>query len=79
MDGRTRWTRWATSIAAAGPRIPDALRAQLGPDGRLVMPVGQLGGAQRLVRLRRTEAGFESEDLGAVAFVPLIGAGGFRP
>lgn len=80
-DGSNGWPEGgqfdAILVAAAGPGIPDALRGQLAPGGRLVMPVGQRGGAQRLVRLRRTDAGFERDDLGGVAFVPLIGAGGF--
>jgi protein-L-isoaspartate(D-aspartate) O-methyltransferase len=65
--------------------VPDALTEQLGPDGRLVMPVGRDGWMQRLVRMQRArpEAGgrrreaFVTEDLGGVAFVPLIGHEGW--
>ena len=64
-------------VAAAGPEVPEPLLAQLAPGGRLVMPVGERFGPQRLLRLRRTSSGIEREDLGGVAFVPLIGSGGF--
>ncbi|HEY9236357.1 MULTISPECIES: protein-L-isoaspartate(D-aspartate) O-methyltransferase [Phenylobacterium] len=68
----------AILVAAAGPRPPESLKAQLKPGGRLVMPVGEPGGEQRLVRLTRTSAGdFEQEDLGGVGFVPLIGQEGW--
>lgn len=64
-------------VSAAGPEVPPGLLAQLAPGGRLVMPVGDRSGPQRLVRLRRTDRGDQREDLGPVAFVPLIGVGGF--
>lgn len=64
-------------VSAAGPEVPGALVAQLAPGGRLVMPVGERSGPQQLVRLCRTPDGLRQDDLGAVAFVPLIGAEGF--
>jgi protein-L-isoaspartate(D-aspartate) O-methyltransferase len=68
----------AILVAASGPRVPEALRAQLAPGGRLVMPVGSEHFAQRLVKVTRTpDAGFREEELGGVAFVPLIGAEGW--
>lgn len=80
-DGTTGWPDGGPFdvilAAAAGPEVPAPLVAQLAPGGRLVMPVGGRNAGQRLLRLRRTDAGIEQEDLGAVAFVPLIGAGGF--
>jgi len=58
--------------------VPAALLAQLAPGGRLVMPVGGEDFAQRLVKVtRRDDDTFEEEDLGGVAFVPLIGAEGW--
>ena len=63
----------AILVAAFGPRIPPALKEQLAPGGRLVMPVGSGFGGQSLIRLHRTETGFEKEDLGPVTFVPLVG------
>jgi protein-L-isoaspartate(D-aspartate) O-methyltransferase len=77
-DGSTGWPEAApfdvVIVSAAGPAIPDALLHQLAPGGRLVMPVGEGRGVQRLRRLRRAgEDQFEEEDLAPVAFVPLIG------
>ncbi|MBB1496927.1 protein-L-isoaspartate(D-aspartate) O-methyltransferase [Paracoccus sp. MC1862] len=80
-DGSRGWPEKgafdAILVAAAGPEVPPALLAQLAPGGRLVMPVGPRHAMQRLLRLRRTRGGIERDDLGAVAFVPLIGAEGF--
>ena len=80
-DGTQGWPEAAPFdailVAAGGPRIPDALRRQLRIGGRLVIPVGGQDG-QRLVRSTRTgEDIFHDEDLGAVTFVPLIGAQGW--
>ena len=42
------------------------------------MPIGEPHSIQSLVKVTRTgEADFASEDLGAVRFVPLIGAQGW--
>lgn len=65
------------AVSAAGPKIPEALLAQLAPGGSLVMPVGTLL-SQRLLRVRRVGAELVTEDLGAVVFVPLVGSQGFR-
>lgn len=67
-------------IASAGaPAIPQALKEQLDLGGRLVIPVGSAEDGQRLVKLRRDSATtLIEEDLGAVAFVPMIGVQGWR-
>jgi protein-L-isoaspartate(D-aspartate) O-methyltransferase len=68
----------AILAAASGPRVPDVLRRQLAPGGRLVMPVGEPQATQSLVRVTRTGAdAFTEETLGLVRFVPLIGAEGW--
>lgn len=68
----------AILVAASGPRVPEALRAQLAVGGRLVMPAGSSPGSQRLVRVtRRGDAAFDEEDLGGVVFVPLVGEHGW--
>lgn len=67
----------AILVAAGGPRVPEALRAQLAPGGRLVMPVGAVRLDQRLVRVTRRGDGFDEQDLGGVLFVPLVGAHGW--
>ncbi|KQQ18319.1 protein-L-isoaspartate O-methyltransferase [Methylobacterium sp. Leaf123] len=75
-DGHAGWPEAAPFdailVSAAGPTIPEALKAQLKPGGRLVIPVGPPGG-QRLLRLtRRGPDRFESRDFGPVSFVPLL-------
>ena len=68
----------AILVAASGSHVPDALRRQLAIGGVLVMPVGAPGEIQHLVKLtRRDEGEFAEEDLGAVRFVPLVGAQGW--
>jgi len=56
-------------IAAAAPKIPDALLQQLADDGRIVAPVGT--DDQTLCVIERTPAGFSEKWLDAVRFVPL--------
>lgn len=60
-------------LTAAGAGIPRRLGEQLAPGGVLVAPVGPAG-SQTLVRLRKLDDGtLESENLGTVSFVPLLG------
>jgi protein-L-isoaspartate(D-aspartate) O-methyltransferase len=64
-------------VAAAAPAIPDALREQLDPvGGRLVLPVGPRDHQDLLVVTRQGNEWIERND-GPVAFVPLVGEGGF--
>jgi protein-L-isoaspartate(D-aspartate) O-methyltransferase len=64
----------AINVAAAVEReLPAPLLDQLAVGGRLVAPVGD--GEQRLVRLRRSDQGFERSTLDGVRFVPLVGRG----
>jgi protein-L-isoaspartate(D-aspartate) O-methyltransferase len=73
-DGRKGWPEAApfdAILVTAAPRaVPEALREQLAPGGRLVVPVGTE--QQQLVVIRRTEQGFEEERVAAVRFVPLV-------
>jgi len=82
-DGTLGWPEYAPFdaivVAAGGPEIPRSLREQLAIGGRLVIPVGATAREQRLVRLTRVaEHRWDEEDLIAVAFVPLVGAEGWR-
>jgi len=83
FDGTLGWSAHAPYdgilVAAGGPEVPETLTAQLGPTGRLVIPVGDTREAQRLVRVIRTEKGLKREDHGPCAFVPLIGHYGWTP
>jgi protein-L-isoaspartate(D-aspartate) O-methyltransferase len=81
-DGTKGWPECAPFdvilVAAGGPHIPRPLCRQLAIGGRLVIPVGEAD-QQRLVRVVRTgEERYEDQDLGAVQFVPLIGAHGWK-
>lgn len=81
-DGSGGWPEAAPFdailVAASGPCVPEVLRAQLVPGGRLVMPVDD-DWVQRLVCVTREAAGSYREDfLCDVRFVPLIGAHGWE-
>ena len=59
--------------------MPRAFSEQLKPGGRLVMPVGEPGWVQKLVKVTKQPSGaLEQSDLGAVRFVPLIGEEGWK-
>jgi len=59
-------------------QIPESLKEQLAIGGRMVIPVGQNVGMQRLTLItRQDEDQFVTEDLGPVRFVPLVGAEGW--
>jgi protein-L-isoaspartate(D-aspartate) O-methyltransferase len=65
--------------AASGSHVPDVLKDQLKVGGTLVMPLGEPHAVQDLVKVVRTgEDAFETENLGGVRFVPLIGAHGWQ-
>ncbi|SHN86215.1 protein-L-isoaspartate(D-aspartate) O-methyltransferase [Bradyrhizobium erythrophlei] len=59
-------------VTAAMEQIPDALAERLEPEGVLIAPVGPQHGVQTLVRLVRTESGFERRELVDVRFVPAL-------
>ena len=69
----------AILAAASGSHVPKPLLDQLAPGGRLVMPVGDPGWVQELVKVTKRPDGTTSqENLGGVRFVPLIGEEGWR-
>lgn len=74
-DGYLGWRTHAPYdgmiVAAAPLRVPDALLGQLKVGGRLIVPIGPEG-AQELVRITRREQKYERQNLGPVAFVPLL-------
>jgi protein-L-isoaspartate(D-aspartate) O-methyltransferase len=82
-DGTLGWPEAAPYaaivVAAGGPEVPKSLRTQLALGGRLVIPVGEVVGLQKLVRVTRTGPDeYEEVDLADVRFVPLVGAQGWR-
>jgi protein-L-isoaspartate(D-aspartate) O-methyltransferase len=68
----------AILAAASGSHVPRPLIEQLAPNGRIVMPVGDPGWVQELVKVTKQEDGIlKQENLGGVRFVPLIGEEGW--
>ena len=74
-DGHLGWPSQAPFdgiiVTAAANEIPPELILQLRIGGVLVAPVERRG-IQRLLAIRRTEEGFDEEDLGGVIFVPML-------
>lgn len=64
-------------VTAAAPAIPLPLREQLRDGARLVIPVGPRDRQELVVVTRHGDEWTDRSD-GAVVFVPLIGAEGFR-
>ena len=80
-DGTLGWPEAAPFdaiiVSASAPDVPRALMDQLVIGGALIVPVGAPH-VQHLIRVRRvSDSAFNEEELGAVAFVPLIGAHGW--
>ncbi len=81
-DGSLGWPQFApydrVLVAAAAPRVPDALRAQLGERGLLVIPVGGQS-FQHLETWRRLPGEhWERRRHGECRFVPLVGRDAWR-
>ena len=77
-DGSRGWPEHAPFdgiiVTAAAPEIPPALKEQLKPGGRLVIPVGYPGRTQHLMLVQKDEQGkFTSRNILPVAFVPFTG------
>jgi len=74
-DGARGWPEGAPFdriiLTCAPASIPEALLNQLKTGGIMVAPEGR-DRAQSLVTIRRTETGFEKEELLPVKFVPLV-------
>jgi len=74
-DGHLGWPSQAPFdgiiVTAASMGIPQELIQQLRVGGILVAPV-ERAGMQRLLAIRRTEEGYDQEDLGGVIFVPML-------
>ena len=82
-DGTKGWRDGAPYdailAAASGSHVPRPLVEQLAPGGRIVMPVGDPGWVQQLVKVTKNDDGtLVQQDLGGVRFVPLIGEEGWK-
>ena len=61
-------------VTAASLDIPPILADQLSIGGIMVVPIGQTSDLQSILKVERTEDGFETEEIREVSFVPLIPA-----
>lgn len=60
-------------VTAAAPYIPEALKEQLAPGGRLVIPVGSFRMSQQLLLVTKDAQGHtHTRDILSVTFVPLV-------
>lgn len=80
-DGSIGWRKFAPfdviTVAAASPRVPDALVDQLAEGGRMLIPVG-LREAQDLLLIRREEGQIVEDSVReGCTFVPLLGRYGW--
>ena len=81
-DGSLGWQEFApyarVLVAAAAPRVPEALLAQLDERGVLVIPVG--GAVSQHLEVWRRDAGgrWQRTRHGQCRFVPLVGHDGWR-
>ena len=77
-DGYLGWPETAPFdaiiVAAAAPRVPEPLRAQLKDGARLVVPIGAEMEAQELLVVTRRGACFDERRVLPVRFVPMTGA-----
>jgi len=79
-DGTLGWSAYAPYdailVAAGGPQVPPPLIEQLGPSGRMLIPLGERG-AQVLTLVERAADGLRQTPLDGARFVPLLGEHGF--
>ena len=59
-------------VTAASDDPPAALLSQLKIGGIMIIPVGQSDNMQNLIKIAKTDGGFEYQDLQPVRFVPLV-------
>jgi protein-L-isoaspartate(D-aspartate) O-methyltransferase len=59
-------------VTAAPEEVPEELLNQLEIGGFIMLPIGKQYHPQTLLRIFRNSDGFYTEDLGAVAFVPMV-------
>jgi len=65
-------------VTAGAPSVPEALKSQLAPGGKLIIPVGDLRGQQMLRITRQPDGSFVEEEFGGFRFVPLKGQQGWH-
>jgi len=65
-------------VTAAAPDVPKPLFDQLKSGGIMLIPVGNASLFQNLMKVTKTDGKIKQENLGGVAFVPLLGKHGHR-
>jgi protein-L-isoaspartate(D-aspartate) O-methyltransferase len=75
-DGTKGWPEQApyerVIVTAAAAEVPSILVEGLAAGGVLVAPIGEDHRDRQLVRIRRSDERFSTEELGLVRFVPLV-------
>ncbi|MEO5373350.1 MAG: protein-L-isoaspartate(D-aspartate) O-methyltransferase [Alphaproteobacteria bacterium] len=75
-DGTRGWHEQAPFdrilVTAAAETIPEAMIDQLAKGGLMVLPLVRSASDQHIVRVRRTETGYDTERLSPARFVPLV-------
>lgn len=75
-DGSEGWPRHAPFdrilVAAAAEDPPQPLLDQLRVGGIMILPIGEEGTLQQLIKVRRDDDGYTYEELSPVRFVPLL-------
>ncbi len=59
-------------VTAASDDPPASLLSQLKIGGIMIIPVGQSDNMQKLIKISKTDRGYDYQDLQAVRFVPLV-------
>ena len=81
-DGTLGWRDYAPFdailVTAGSPQVPLPLGEQLAEGGRMLIPLGSRN-EQILTVVTKRGTAFERRDIGAVRFVPLVGAHGWPP
>ncbi len=75
-DGAKGWPAQAPFpriiVTAAADEVPSALVDQLDVGGVMVIPIEAGSWGQQVVRVRKTESGYDSDEILPVRFVPLV-------
>ena len=81
FDGTLGWKEYAPfdaiMVTAGAPEIPEPLMAQLGDEGRMVIPIGGKY-SQELIKVVKEKDDYREENLGGCRFVDLIGDYGWK-
>jgi protein-L-isoaspartate(D-aspartate) O-methyltransferase len=76
-DGYAGWEEEAPFdiiiVTAAAPLVPQPLIDQLAEGGRLILPVGPVGGIQELILIRKENGKIQEQKIIPVRFVPMTG------